>query len=144
MIRHFALPVKVGTHVPAADGERRTTREEYYVPGSLLAIEVDTAHPLAKGCGSQLAAMVTNGSPILQVTDPAAKIDVVARYRGQDTLVSGWAIGEEFLVGKAAVLCAPVGKGRIVLFGADVTYRGQPLGTFKLFFHAILTAARAR
>ncbi|MBL8755731.1 MAG: hypothetical protein JNK15_20715, partial [Planctomycetes bacterium] len=140
VIRHFELPVKVGTYVPTADGERRTTREEFYVPGSLLAIEVDTAHPAARGCPREIATMVNNGSAILEVTDPNAKIDVLARYRGMDTLVSGWAIGEEYLVGKAAALCAHVGKGRIYLFGADVTYRGQPLASFKLFFHAILGA----
>ena len=142
VIRHFELPVKVGTHVPTEEGERKTTREEYYVPGSLLAIEVDTAHPLARGTSRELATMVNAGSPILEVTDPQAKIDVVARYRGQDTLVSGWAIGQEFLVGKAAVLCAHVGKGRVILYGADVTYRGQPVGSFRLFFQALLTAAR--
>lgn len=144
VVRHFNLPVKVGTYVPdvgAEGGERRTRREEYYVPGSLLAIEVDTSHPIARGASRELSAMVDGGSAILEVTDKAARIDVVARYRGQDTLVSGWAIGEEFLVGKAAALCAHVGKGRIVLFGADVTYRGQPLGTGKLFFQSILSAA---
>ncbi len=142
VIRHFELPIKVGTYVPTeGGGERKTLRDEYYVPGSLLAIEVDTTHPLARGTSRELAAMVNAGSPILEVTDPTAPIDVIARYRGEDTLVSGWAIGQEFLVGKQAALCARVGKGRVVLFGADVTYRGQPVGTFKLLFQTLLTAA---
>jgi glutamine amidotransferase-like uncharacterized protein len=63
---------------------------------------------------------------------------VLARYRARDTLVSGWAIGEEHLAGKAAIVTAQVGEGRIVLFGVDATYRGQPVGTFKPFFQAIL------
>lgn len=144
VIRHFELPVKVGTYVPTEDGERRTRREEFYVPGSLLAIEIDAAHPSARGCGSEGVAMVDAGSAILEVTDAKAPIDVVARYRGMDTLVSGWAIGQEFLVGKAAALCAHVGKGRVFLYGAEATYRGQPLGTCKLFFQAILTAGDGR
>ena len=147
VVRHFELPIQVGVHVKdatAEGGERRARREEFYVPGSLLAIEVDTAHPIARGCSRELAAMVDGDSQILAVTDPQAKIDVVARYRGMDTLVSGWAIGQEYLVGKAAVLVAHRGRGRIVLFGADVSYRGQPLGTFKLLFHAILTAGEGR
>ncbi len=145
VVRHFGLPVKVGTHVVGENGEeRRTTREEYYVPGSLLAVEVDVQHAIARGASPVLAAMVTNNSAILEVTDRSASIDVVARYRGQDTLLSGWAIGAEHLVGKAAVLCARVGSGRIVLMGCDATYRGQPLGTAKLFFQAILTATEAR
>lgn len=144
VIRHFDLPVEVGTYVPEDGGRRRTRREEFYVPGSLLALEVDTQHPVARGASAELAAMVGTSSTILAVTDPEAPIDVVARYRGADTLLSGWAIGEEFLVGKAAVLCAHVGKGRILLYGADVTFRGQPLGTFKLWFGAMLTAGRMR
>jgi hypothetical protein len=145
-VRHFGLPVKIGTHVPDPDaegGERRTRREEFYVPGSLLAIEVDVAHPIARGASSELAAMVDGDSTVLQVTDPGARIDVVARYRA-DPLLSGWAIGQEFLAGKAAVLCAHVGEGRVVLFGIDAIYRGQPLGTMKLLFQAILSAGEAR
>jgi hypothetical protein len=129
VVRHFDLPVKTGVHVLDPDsegGERRVRREQYYVPGSLLAIEVDTASPIARGCASELAAMVDGDSTVLEVTDPQAAIEVIARYRHMDTLVSGWAIGH-------------VGEGRILLFGADVTYRGQPLGTARLLFQAILT-----
>ncbi len=145
IVRHFALPVKVGTHVPDADsedGERSTRRDEFFVPGSLLALEVDTSHEIARGCSPEVAAMVTGNSVILEVTDAQAPIDVVARYRTMDPLLSGWAIGEQYLAGKAAVLCAHVGKGRVLLYGADVTYRGQPLGTCKLFFQGVLTAAK--
>ena len=82
-MRHFDLPVKVGTYVTVEAGEteadeRRTTREEFYVPGSLLAIEGDTAHPLAAGCPPELAAMVNRRSSILEVIDSDAPIDVVA------------------------------------------------------------------
>jgi hypothetical protein len=142
VVRHFDLPVKTGVHVLDPDsegGERRVRREQYYVPGSLLAIEVDTASPIARGCASELAAMVDGDSTVLEVTDPQAAIEVIARYRHMDTLVSGWAIGQERVSGKAAALCARVGEGRILLFGADVTYRGQPLGTARLLFQAILT-----
>ena len=144
VVRHFQLPVQVGVQVPdeaAEGGVRRARREEYYVPGSLLAIEVDTKHAIARGCSRELAAMVDGDSQPLQVTDPSAPIDVVARFRRQDTLVSGWSIGEDHLRDKAAVLCARVGKGRVVLFGIDAVYRGQPLGTAKLVFGAILTAS---
>jgi hypothetical protein len=147
VVRHFALPVRVGAWVADPDaegGERRARREEYYVPGSLLQVEVDTAHPLARGCSAELAVMVNSGSPLLEVTDPAARIDVVARYSRTTPLRSGWAIGQHHLAGKAAALCAHVGKGRVLLFGADVAYRGQPLGFAKLLFQGILTGGRAR
>jgi hypothetical protein len=141
-IRNFELPIATGVRIAAEDGRRPATGDEYYIPGSLLAIEVDVAHEFARGSSPVLAAVVDRGSTILEVTDAEAPIDVVARYRGTDTLLSGWAIGEELLGDKAAVLSARVAKGRVVLFGCEATYRGQPLGTMKLLFAAILAAAR--
>ena len=142
VIRHFALPIKVGTFVkdPKAEGgERKTQREEFYIPGSLVALDVDLKHPLAAGMQQQPAAMFIASTPVLEVTGKG--VEVVATYRNTDTLVSGWAVGQQYLAGKAAIVAANVGKGRIVLFGADVTYRGQPVGTFKPLFQAILQSA---
>ncbi len=142
VIRHWDLPIKVGTHVPGDNGgeERRTRREEFYVPGSLLGIEVDTAHPLAAGMRADCAVMFNNDCVVMEVTAPRPGIEVVARYRNIDTLASGWAVGEEFLAGKAAVVSVQVGKGRLVLCGADTTYRAQPVNTFRFLFHAALGA----
>jgi len=149
VIRHFDLPIKVGVHVvdPDAEGmvpERRATRDEYYVPGSLLAIDVDTSHPLARGVSEQMAAMLYRTATILEVRKPTPSIDVVAAYRAEDTLLSGWAIGTERLAGKAGVVEARVGDGRVVLYGIDATYRAQPLGTAKMFFQGVLTSCEAR
>ena len=149
VIRHFQLPIKVGTHVATSDpgsenGERMTTRDEYYVPGSLVAIEVDTSHELARGASKSLAAMMYRSATVLDVKGNPDGVDVIARYRDHDTLLSGWAIGTEYLHSKAGVVSARVGKGRILLYGIDATYRGQPLGTAKMFFQGILTANEQR
>ena len=149
VIRHFELPIKVGTHVPTDDpdfenGERATTRDEYYIPGSLLAIEVDTSHDIARGTTKDMAAMMYKSATILSVEDDQADIDVVASYRSEDTLLSGWAIGTEHLRGKVGVISAQVGRGRVLLYGIDATYRGQSLGTAKMFFQGILTATESR
>jgi hypothetical protein len=145
VVRAFQLPVRIGTFVAdetADGGERATRREEFYIPGSLVALDVDRGHPFAAGSLAQPAAMFTNTTPVMTVTGPAAR--VVAAYRQNDTLVSGWAIGEEHIAGKAAIVDAPVGRGHLVLYGAEVTWRGQPVGTFKFVFQAILAAAAAR
>jgi hypothetical protein len=142
VIRHFGLPIRVGTYVPdpsAEGGVRPTRREEFYIPGSLLALDVDLRHPLAAGMRQYQAAMFNANSPVFEVTGPGP--EVVAHYRVWDTLVSGWALGDDHLAGKAAIVAVPLGKGRIVLFGADVTYRGQPVGTFKPLFQALLQSA---
>ena len=87
----------------------------------------------------EILAMFRRGL-VFEVGEDSSEVAAVAAYRSEDTLVSGWAIGPEHLHGKAAVLTLPLGKGRLHMFGADVTYRGQPVGTFKLFFNAILSA----
>lgn len=147
VVRHFGLPVKVGTYTEDASAEggvRKTTRDEYYVPGSLLAIEVDTSHEIARGASKDLAAMLYRTATILEPEKGARDVEVVARYRDYDTLLSGWAIGTDYLHGKAGVVAARVGKGRVLLYGIDATYRGQPTGTAKMFFQGILTANESR
>ncbi|MEQ9570278.1 MAG: hypothetical protein RLN75_08830, partial [Longimicrobiales bacterium] len=46
--------------------------------------------------------------------------------------------GEDHLHGAAAVLEARHGEGRVVLMGLRPQWRGQPLGSFRLLFDAVL------
>ena len=38
---------------------------------------------------------------------------------------------------EVSIVDAPLGKGRVVLFGNEVNWRAQPHGTFKLLFNGI-------
>jgi hypothetical protein len=40
-----------------------------------------------------------------------------------------------------AVAEAPIGKGRVLLYGPEVTFRGQPHSTFKFLFNGIMLGA---
>ena len=42
-----------------------------------------------------------------------------------------------------AVVEATVGKGRLFLFGPEITFRAQPHGTFKFLFNGIYLSAHA-
>ena len=109
--------------------------EDFFIPGTLLRIAVDTTHALARGMPAEAAAFFSR-SAAFDVRGGNA--EVVARYAGDGMLLSGWALGEErYLSGRAAVVRLPVGAGDVVLFGFRPQYRGQSLATFPLLFNAI-------
>jgi hypothetical protein len=57
-------------------------------------------------------------------------------------LLSGYLIGEKYLNGKAAALDVQLESGHVVLLGFRPEWRGQPFGTFKVLFNAVLSAGR--
>jgi glutamine amidotransferase-like uncharacterized protein len=114
---------------------------DFYCPGSVLRVEVETSHPLARGYGAQADAYFVN-SAAFEVTDPA-KARVVARYAGKEgVLRSGWLLGADKLAGRAALVEATLGRGRVILFGFRPQHRGQTWGTFPFIFNAVESASR--
>ncbi len=117
-------------------------RTDFYVPGSILRIELDTSHPIAKGMPKQSIAWAED-SPVFEVIEQAAaasapQVKVIAWYsKDQDPLLSGWLLGGDRIKGKAALVEVTMGKGRIILFGFRPQYRAQSLATYPLFFNAI-------
>src|SRR5262249_7618401 len=121
----------------AVDGVPRT---DFYVPGSILRIELDTNDPIAKGMPKESIAWAEN-SPVFEIqSDPLAlaRVKIIASYsKDKDPLLSGWLLGGDRIKGKAALVEVGLGKGRIILFGFRPQYRGQSLATYPLFFNAI-------
>ena len=76
-----------------------------------------------------------------QTTPPAPDMTrwVLAWYPdyADQVLMSGWILGADKLVRKAAAVAMTYGKGKIVLFGFRVQQRAQMEATFKLLFNAI-------
>jgi hypothetical protein len=106
--------------------------KDFYSPGSLLNMTVDTRSPLAYGMPENVT-LWSEGSP---AWDAPAEY-VVARYPSKDVLASGWLLGEKYLTGKAALLDVPMGSGHIIMFGMRPQYRGQSYQNYKLFFNAM-------
>ena len=92
-------------------------------------------------CHSDMTSAAMGGAtmPLILGHEAAGVVEEVGP-EGVDLLASGWAKGADLLAGKHAALRASVGEGSIYMFGADVVYRGQPLGTMKLLFNAIQRA----
>ncbi len=127
--------------LPVADALAALSSREFYAPGSIFRMRLDTTHPLAEGMPEETIAWF-EGSPAFDVRDPA-RVRVVGRYpaAGSDVLLSGWALGAHHVAGKAALVEVRRGRGRVVLFGFRPQYRGQSLATYPLLFNAIRTAA---
>lgn len=134
-IEQFKLPLRnVVAELP---------RTDFYVPGSILRIELDTTHPIAKGMPKETIAWAED-SPVFEVTNdpnasvPASNVHVIASYPvDKDPLLSGWLLGGDLIKGKAALVEVTIGKGRVILFGFRPQYRAQSLATYPLFFNAL-------
>ena len=117
--------------------QREDDPERWYAPGSLLRVRWDTQHPIGAGMPSESAIFYAR-SRVFEVQPGATGISVVASYPERDILMSGYAQGEERIAGRAALVEARIGQGRVVMFGFRPQHRAQPHQTFKPLFNAIL------
>ena len=106
---------------------------DFYCPGSILSLEVDTTQPIARGMARSVDAYFINSSAF-EATDSSVR--VIARYAKEGVLRSGWLLGEEKIKGRIALAEAKLGKGRVVLFGFRPQHRGQSWGTFPFIWNA--------
>jgi hypothetical protein len=129
-IEEFKLPLK--------DLGATWSQKEFFVPGSILRIQLDTSNPIAANMPKESVAWVEDSPVFDLISDSNQSVHVIARYPfDTNPLLSGWLLGEKRIRGKAALVEVTLGKGRLVLFGFRPQYRGQSLATFPLFFNAL-------
>src|SRR5262249_35152638 len=118
--------------------DRALTGEEYYIPGSILQVSTDNTEPVMAGVPQKLDVFFDN-SPVFRLKPNAAAAGVkpLAWFDTEAPLRSGWAWGQNYLNGGVTMLEANMGKGKLYMFGPEITFRGQPHGTFKLLFNGI-------
>lgn len=114
--------------------------QDFYIPGSILRLELEPLHPLNRGMDPQTIAWYWNSSRAFDVRDP--RVRVVARYGAGDPRLSGWVLGPERVAGRPAVVEAQVGRGSLVFFGFQPNYRAQSVATWPLLFRAMEGAGR--
>lgn len=112
----------------------KANRNNFYIPGSILQVKVDTTNPIAFGSAPTVPIFFEQ-SPAFHVSGNAHS---VASYTSDNPLLSGWILGGKYLNGASAIAEEPVGKGRIILFGFRPQYRAQSEVTYKFFFNALL------
>jgi len=138
MAQLLGVPVTNALTEKNADGrDVPLAREKFYIPGSLMRVTIDNTDPLAYGM-PKTADVDFDSSPVFHIgTSDTVKPTNVAWYAGKETLDSGWALGQAYLDGGTAIAEATVGQGKVIVIGPEVTFRGQPHGTFKVLFNGL-------
>ncbi|MFY9573953.1 MAG: M14 metallopeptidase family protein [Blastocatellia bacterium] len=131
--------------VPVRNLLEGVAAKDFYCPGSILKITVDTTSPLTHGVpmldSSRNEGIAwVEGSLAFEATSDDAR--VIARFAGaNEVLLSGWLLGAEKIATKGALVEVKRGKGRVVMFAFRPQYRGQSIATFPFLFNAISTSA---
>ena len=125
--------------IPVYEDLKGVSDTEFFCPGSLLKLEVNNRLPVGFGMPESSAAFVSGLVPLGTRLPDAAGPDrrVIARFAGNDILLSGWIVGDDLIEGKPAVVEVRKGKGSIILCGLGVQNRAQTWGTFKLLFNSM-------
>ena len=142
-IETFGLPFRNRT--------RGLSSQEFFIPGSVIRLDVDPSHPLGYGMAEEAMALFSR-SQVLERTGGGGaagaggagigRVSTPVCYAETDFLVSGWTLGgEEVLAGYPAAAQVGVGEGQVVLFAFRPHFRGQPRNTFKLLFNALAASA---
>lgn len=135
---HLNLPVS-NALVEIVDGkEKSLPGDKYYIPGSILQIQVDNSSPANYGMGNT-ADVLFNNSPVFKLAPEAALLGVkpLAWFGNEAPLRSGWAWGQQYLKNGVVAFEAQVGKGKLYAYGPEITFRGQSHGTFKMLFNGL-------
>jgi len=114
----------------------------FYAPGSIFGTVLGEGG--AGGAGSSVTLGIHDSLKVYFESSAAFTVSGPARALAtypREPLRSGYARFQERLEGKAALVEAPLGSGRVILFGFRPQFRGQTHGTFKLLFNAVLLAA---
>ncbi len=138
---YLGLPIANALTETVDGAARRLPTTKFYVPGSVLEASVDNTLPIAYGLPPKVDMFYMN-SPTFRLQKDAAADHThpIAWFASATPLRSGWAWGQQYLNGGVAAVESDMGKGKVYLFGPEITFRGQPHGTFKFLFNAIYLA----
>ncbi|HLW19357.1 MAG TPA: M14 metallopeptidase family protein [Cyclobacteriaceae bacterium] len=136
---HLDLPVTDALEERGQNGESKPLAgDRYYIPGSILQAKVNTDERSTWGLDEKVD-LVFNNSPVFQLSPDAGikGIKPLVWFADPHPLRSGWAWGQEYLQHGVAAFESKIGKGRLVAYGPEITFRAQSHGTFKFLFNEL-------
>ncbi|WP_410221809.1 M14 metallopeptidase family protein [Pedobacter sp.] len=134
LANHLNLGVKDALTETTNGKEIKLSAEKFYVPGSVLSVKLDKNLNANWGL-DELTDVYFDNSPVFKITDN--NIKPLAWFDTDKPLRSGWAWGQGYLKNGVAAFEAPVGKGKLIAFGPEITFRSQTHGTFKWMFNQL-------
>ena len=136
---HLNLPVKNALVEMVAGKEKALPGEKFYIPGSVMQVDVDNSYAPNWGMNKK-ADVYFSASPVFKLAPEAIaqkEVTPLAWYASATTLRSGWAFGQAYLQDGVAAFEANVGKGKLFVYGPEITFRGQTHGTYKMLFNQL-------
>ena len=111
--------------------------EDFYAPGSIFRLSLDTSTALARGMPRETIGWF-QGGPAFEVLDSTVT-RVIGKWPDDPdrVLLSGWVLHPDRIAGKAAILEVQQGAGRVILFGIRPQYRGQCIASYPLLFNSL-------
>ena len=136
---HLNLPVRNALVEMVAGKEKALPGEKFYIPGSVMQVDVDNNYPANWGMNNK-ADVYFSASPVFKLLPEAIaqkEVTPLAWYASATTLRSGWAFGQAYLQDGVAAFEAKVGKGKLYVYGPEITFRGQTHGNYKMLFNQL-------
>ena len=136
---HFKLPVRNALVEMVNGKERALPGEKFYIPGSVMQVAVNNEHKANWGM-KPTADVYFSASPVFNLLPNATatgEVTPLAWYPTDKTLRSGWAYGQSYLQQTVAAFEAKVGKGKLMVYGPEITFRGQTHSTYKMLFNQL-------
>ena len=151
------ITLGVASYFPAEFGVARGVEAQrpqtpaFYAPGPIVQAEiVQPSHPIFYGYEGKFLPVRWADGPLLQLPDPDSpqaallgtgteRPTLLMRFPGGDaSVLSGLMRGAEQVRNRPAIVDAPTGKGRVILYATNPVYRWQNFGEHSLLFNALL------
>lgn len=135
------LPVRNALTVKSSDGkESPISSNDYYIPGSILRVQLDNTLPQNNGMNAYADMDFDQSNVFALNPDAVAKgLKPLAWFDESDPLRSGWAWGRTYLKDGVVAFDMPIGKGNFYACSTEITFRAQSHGTFKMLFNQLYT-----
>jgi hypothetical protein len=126
--------------LPLKSAISELNKDDFFCPGSLLKIRIDSSNYLGWGMPEVGSVMFDNGLAFKVSTPqvPWIKQEFVAEFTNEgDHLLSGYLKGSNYLNNTKLIISYHYKKGKVIAYGTRIHFRGWTTGAFKLILNAL-------